>query len=88
MLIEAGTDTLSALDNLYDLGKIRVSISREFYQTSCGIEGILTLSWQKKRNNIFKKVFLVLLIAISILPFILYQGDILFGRIMAGKKGG
>jgi len=42
----------------------------------------------KKRNNIFKKVLLVLLIAISILPFILYQGDILFGRKMARKKGG
>lgn len=24
-----------------DLDKIRVSISREFYQTSCGIEGFL-----------------------------------------------
>jgi len=41
MHIEAHTGTFSRQGDLYDLGKIRVSVSRELYQASCGIEGYL-----------------------------------------------
>jgi len=36
--IEAHTATLRLLANLYDLGKIKVALSREFYQASFEIE--------------------------------------------------
>jgi len=36
--IEAITGTFSRIGNLYDLSKFGVSISRDFYQASCGIE--------------------------------------------------
>jgi len=39
--IEAHRGTLSGEGNLYDLGKIKTSLLREFYQASCGIEKIV-----------------------------------------------
>ena len=39
MLVEAHIGTLSVLGHLYDLGKTRVFISREYYQASYGIGG-------------------------------------------------
>ena len=36
---EAHRATFSGQGDLYDLGKLRVPISREFCQASCGIEG-------------------------------------------------
>jgi len=32
--------TFSRQGNLYDLAKIKVFVSRELYQSSCGIEGL------------------------------------------------
>ena len=41
MHIEAHRGTFSRQGSLYDLGKIRVALTREFYQASCGIERFL-----------------------------------------------
>jgi len=40
-LMDAHVGTFSGVDNLYNLGKTGVSISREFYQASYEIEDIL-----------------------------------------------
>jgi len=39
--IEAHIGTFSRQGNLYDLGKIKVSVSIDFYQASSGIESFL-----------------------------------------------
>jgi hypothetical protein len=40
MHIEADIDTFSRQDNLYDLQENSLALSREFFQASCGMEGL------------------------------------------------
>ena len=73
-LIEAHTGIYSRQDSLYDLGKMRVSISSDFYQSSCGIERFLGKGDDKMMKKCLKHILFVGVLGVCLAFLVSYQG--------------
>ena len=55
IFMHAHRGSFSSQDDLYDLGRTRVPVSRDFYQTSCGIGGFLEFGVEVLRKLLYPR---------------------------------